>query len=84
MILDVRFTVLPETFKTELGIIHEVTKYVGGEQYSGEYVVTPKVEEQTLNTKDKLLTDDVTVKSIPYFNVGNTSGGSTVYIANEV
>ena len=53
-------------------------------QYEGEYDVTPKVSEQTLPTAMKMLTEDVTIKSIPFFNVGNTSGGSTVYIANEV
>lgn len=52
--------------------------------YEGEYEVTPKVSEQTLPTAQKLMSDDVTIKSIPFFNVGNTSGGSTVYIGNEV
>lgn len=53
-------------------------------KYEGEYAVTPRVTEQTMATKNKMMTEDVTVKSIPFYNVGNTSGGSTVYIANEV
>lgn len=54
------------------------------EKYDGEYIVTPSVEQQTLATADKLLTDDVTVKEIPFYEVSNNSGGTTVYIGNEV
>ena len=59
---------------------HIVTKYVGGELYEGDYAVTPKIDEQTIPTKDKFLVKDVTINPIPYFDVSNTSGGSTVYI----
>lgn len=52
--------------------------------YEGDYEVTPKVNAQTMPTKGKLMEEDVTVKSIPFFDVSNTSGGSTVYIGNEV
>lgn len=48
--------------------------------YAGPYEVTPIPEEQRLNTSGRLMTDDVTIKEIPYFDVGNTAGGSTVYI----
>lgn len=81
----------------EIGVKNTLTQKVNIEQdvilvpvykdvplYEGEYEVTPKVSEQTLPTAEKMLTEDVTIKSIPFFNVGNTSGGSTVYIANEV
>lgn len=53
-------------------------------EYQGVYDVTPKVVEQRMETKDKFMRDDMTIKSIPFFNVSNTSGGSTVYIGNEV
>jgi hypothetical protein len=53
-------------------------------EYQGEYNVTPKIVEQTLPTKEKLLLEDMTIKAIPFFNVSNTSGGSTVYIGKEV
>jgi hypothetical protein len=52
--------------------------------YEGDYVATPKVGEQTLPTKEKVMVGDVTIKAIPFFNTSNTSGGSTVYIGNEV
>jgi hypothetical protein len=59
-------------------------QYVNHEKYQGDYEVTPKVEAQTLPTKDKVLIDDMTIKAIPFYNVSNTSGGNTVYIGSEV
>lgn len=72
------------TFGANLGEIQIVTKYVGGEPYEGDYSVTPKVDAQTMATKGKVMTDDVLIRSIPFFNVSNTSGGNTVYIGSEV
>lgn len=58
--------------------------YVGGELYDGEYAVTPRVTEQTLPTAQKLMLEDLTVRAIPRYDVSNTSGGTTIFIANEV
>lgn len=69
----------------EVGVQGLQNVIVGGaDVYTGEYVATPKTTEQMLETKDKLMKNNVTIKQIPYFDVSNTSGGSTVYIANEV
>lgn len=58
--------------------------YLSGEPYEGEYEVTPKVEAETvLPTAQKLLARDVTVHKIPYYEMDNTSGGTTVYIGSE-
>lgn len=58
--------------------------HVGAVPYEGEYTVTPKPDEmQTLPTKDKLMTDDVKVKAIPYYEMDNKAG-TTVFIGNEV
>lgn len=48
--------------------------------YDGVYQVTPKLESQTLATRNKLMTDDVTVEEIPISSVSNTAGGNTVII----
>lgn len=48
--------------------------------YAGPYEVTPIPAAQRLATNGKLMKADVTVREIPYFDVGNPSGGSTVYI----
>lgn len=52
-------------------------------EYDGPYEVVPTVEAQTLETAYTLLTDDVTVTAVPYYQVSNVSG-DTVYIASEV
>lgn len=69
-----------KAFGTTFKAIQQVTERPGADYYTGSYDVTPMVDAQSLATKDKLLTDDVRVQSIPYYDVGNTSGGSTVYI----
>ena len=48
--------------------------------YDGEYVVDPSFETQILNTKNKTLSDDITVTPIGVQRVSNLSGGITVYI----
>lgn len=48
--------------------------------YSGEYEVTPTFEQNELDTKNKLLTEDVVVHKIPVSFTQNLSGGNTVYI----
>lgn len=57
---------------------------IGGELYKGDYTVIPKIDQQVMPTKGKLLVKDVTIKAIPIFRTSNPAGGTTVYIANEV
>lgn len=49
-------------------------------EYLGPYAIDPTFEDQTLNTNQKIMTDDVTVKAIAVSRTSNTSGGITVYI----
>lgn len=51
--------------------------------YSGSYEVVPKVISQKLETKSKLMEDDVNIREIPYFETSNLYG-DTVYIGSEV
>lgn len=58
---------------------------IGIVAYDGEYVVTPSTEDAvTLQTAQKLMDADVHVKKIPFYDVTNNQGGSTVYIGTEV
>ena len=82
--MAVSFQDADQKIKVKFGEIHEATKLIGGELYEGEYSVTPQTTEQTLETAQKVLTDDVTIRSIPFFDVSNTSGGITVFIGKEV
>lgn len=56
----------------------------GGAPYEGVYDVTPKTYEPVvLPTRNRLLSRDVNVKKIPYYETSNQTG-VTVYIASEV
>lgn len=82
-----RIDVFAGEIKQNIGITQDVIivpVYKDIPEYEGAYSVTPKVVEQRMETKNKVMTDDVTIKSIPFFNVSNESGGNTVFIGNEV
>lgn len=50
-------------------------------KYEGEYEVIPSLAEDIkLETAKKLMTDDVTVKKLPRYDVANEAGGTTVYL----
>ena len=53
------------------------------EYYKGEYEVTPTTEIQILETSQKYMKDDVTVKEIPYAEVTNLANGITVTIGGN-
>lgn len=52
--------------------------------YEGPYEVTPKVDAQTMPTKDKCMRENMEIHGVPYFETTNTAGGNTVYIAKEI
>lgn len=69
---------------TNGNLVGSLTAPRGYEDYIGSYEVTPSTAEQIMNTADKHLTDNIIIHEIPYYNVSNQSGGSTVYIGNGV
>ena len=70
---NVQFDALIKSFQ-------QITVRPDAEYYEGEYAVIPKVTAQTLETENKLMLEDLTIKAIPYFEVSNLAGGSTVTI----
>ena len=54
------------------------------EVYEGSYSVIPRETQQILLTRKKYMKDNLTIQKIPYYDVSNSSGGSTVYIAEEL
>lgn len=48
--------------------------------YMGSYDVIPRVTAQSLPTRDRWLSRDVTVQAIPYHEVENTERGTTAII----
>ena len=52
---------------------------------TGQDYDIPDVEnEQTLETAHKVLTDNIVVAKVPYFETSNDSNGNTAYIGKEV
>lgn len=74
-----------EEYEWRLNVAAENTEPIDErEQYTGSYEVTPKAHtSQTLETANKIMTDDVTISEVPFYNVSNSSGGLTSYIAKE-
>ena len=54
-----------------------------GEEYTGPTTVTPSGSAQTLPTAHKYLAQDITLREIQRWDVGNPSGGKTVFIVEE-
>lgn len=48
--------------------------------YNGTCEVVPKQAEQVLETQNKYMDDNITVRAIPYAEVTNESGGYTATI----
>lgn len=48
--------------------------------YEGDYLVTPKFVDQTLQTSQRILKEDVRIEKISVTRVSNSSGGNTVII----
>lgn len=51
--------------------------------YDGSYSVVPRKTEQTLETKNKSMRDDVIIDPINYSETINPQGGNTVVIGYE-
>lgn len=52
--------------------------------YEGEYEVRPSFDRQSLETTDKILTDDVVVTPIQVQRTSNPQGGTTIYIGGII
>ena len=52
-------------------------------KYDGSYEVDPLKTAQVLQTRDKVMTDDMTVRGIYYYAVTNDTGGQTVTIGRD-
>lgn len=81
-VLDLDFREQPDNIALQFDQVVEIVKS-DANPYTGDYAVTPSVEGSSLPTKNKYMTDDVTVHPIPVFSVTNSAGGLTVYIAQE-
>lgn len=60
----------------------QVTRISGSDYpaWPGSYTVTPAAQARTVQTRNYRMTADMTVEAIPYAEVSNTAGGTTVTI----
>ena len=71
---DTRFDMNFESFQT----------VTDADNYEGDYEVTPKVSAQILETGQKFMAEDVTIHKIPFHEVSNLNGGTTITIGKDV
>ena len=64
--------------------LQQVTSGTHIEHYQGPYEATPKTTAQVLETNKKFMDNDVTIKKIPFYEVGNNHGGTTITIGKEI
>ena len=83
---DVLFINIPLKVKEEEIIKLKINEGGGGggilPYYDGSYVVTPKLSEQNLNTKQKSMSDNLKVKKISFVETSNLQGGYTLTIGD--
>lgn len=72
---------LQGTIRNEGIIKGSLIASTGYTDYLGEYIITPKIEEQTMYTHDTHMVQDVTIKGIPYYEIENPKGGTTFIIS---
>ena len=53
------------------------------EYYDGSYEIKPTTETQVMQTKEKVMSDDLTITAIPYAEVTNLANGITVTIGGN-
>ena len=70
-------------YSIENGIVVPDTPIPEGEIYEGEYTITPSIQEQEMLTKNKIMKENVKIKSIPYYETSNNSDGLTVIIGGN-
>lgn len=84
MQFDVIFSATDQRFDAVFASVQPATSIQELDPYAGAYTVTPKVTAQTLPTAQKRMTQDMTIKAIPYYATSNPQRGETVYIGSEV
>ncbi len=61
-----------------------VLENVTGDKYEGAYDVIPSTyQDKVLETRNLVMTKDVTVRKIPQYEVSNEAGGTTFIIGEE-
>lgn len=81
---DDRLIFALDSSNTDMTFSLSAPSYFEPDLYTGETVVNPDFVGKVLNTRQKLLTSDISVNPIQVEEVSNTSGGVTVYIGGII
>lgn len=81
---DDRLIFALDSSNTDMTFSLSAPNYFEPDVYTGEIVVNPDFVGTVLNTRQKLLTSDISVNPIQVEEVSNTSGGVTVYIGGII
>lgn len=80
---EIPFTMMQFSESVNVELDSVLRLHHGYDYYTGSYVVTPKAfDEQTLYTQDLMMSDDVLVHRVPFYETHNDTG-TTIYIAEE-
>lgn len=66
-----------QLFATEFNSIYRISD---APFYDGDYVITPSVVPQYMETANTQMKNDVTIEAIPYYEVSNEHNGLTAII----
>lgn len=64
----------------DISLSGRLSMTIDREYYTGPLEFTPKLSEQIINTRDKVVPNDMTINGIPIYEVSNPQGGNTVII----
>lgn len=70
------------TISPKLKLIGELSQPTGYIDYTGTYEVIPKIKAQIVETENRHLSRNITVKEIPFYEVSNEKG-KTIIIGDE-
>ena len=94
MVYDIDLAVIDQVFDFDVGTDETIdfdlatSIQIGGggaPTYGGPYTVTPRpFNPVELETRDKLMADNVVVLKVPYYETSNIYDGKTVFIAEDV
>ena len=92
MVYDIDLAVIDQVFDFDVGtdetIDFDLATAIeiggGAPTYAGPYTVTPRpFDPVELETRDKLMADNVVVLKVPYYETSNLFDGKTAYIAED-
>lgn len=82
-LIPAEFKEMQQLIPTEFKNTQVVHDKLDIELYTGSYDITPKINAQTLNTANKYMTEDVSVRAIPFYSVDNVQKGQTIIIGAD-